>query len=72
MLLKERTSGELVETLVDAELLDPNLTLITGRYDAGDDLPDPRMFSKSNLVFRSGEALPRCWTDPDYAGRETA
>lgn len=72
MFLKERKNGELVEVLVTSELFDPFRSQITGRYNAGEELPDPQMFEKSNLVFCSDEHLPRCWTDPDYRRAELA
>jgi len=64
--LKERKTGELVEVLDVREVCDPFQTGITGRYNAGEELPDPGRFVKTDLVFCSGEPLPRCWTDPDY------
>lgn len=68
MFLKESSSGELVEVLSMRDLIDPFHKEIVGRYNAGEELPDPKKFAKSNLVFPSGEPLPRCWLDPDYRG----
>ncbi|MEZ9542669.1 acetyltransferase [Vibrio sp. 10N.286.48.C11] len=39
---------------------------IEGRFQAGEEQQDPEMFKKSELMFMSGEELPRCWTDPNY------
>lgn len=66
MFLKQRATGELVEVLDTGQLFDPFQTTITGRYNAGEEMPDPRRFAKSELVFCSNEPLPRCWIDPDY------
>ena len=66
MFLKERKTGELVEVLDTAQLFDPFQTSITGRYNFGEEMPDPRSFEKIDLVFCSNESLPRCWIDPDY------
>ena len=66
MFLKERHSGELVEVIDTEALFDPFQPAITGRYNAGEELPDPKSFAKSDLVFCSNESLPRCWVDPDY------
>ncbi len=66
MFLKDRSNGELVEVLDTAALFDPFQTGITGRYNFGEEMPDPTTFTKTGLVFCSGEALPRCWMDPDY------
>ena len=70
MFLKERDSGELVEVLDTAELFDPFRTDITGRFNYGEEMPDPTTFVKTDLVFCSGETLPRCWLDPDYRSDE--
>ena len=39
---------------------------VKGRYQAGEEEQDPETFCKDDLVFLSGETLPRCWTDPNY------
>ncbi|KPJ92519.1 MAG: acetyltransferase [Gammaproteobacteria bacterium SG8_15] len=55
MYLKHKQSENLVEQ-----------ARVAGRYHAGEELQDPENFSKSDLVFPSGEPLPVCWQDPDY------
>lgn len=70
MFLKERRTGELVEVIDTEALFDPFRARITGRYNAGEEMPDPRDFAKAELVFCSSEALPRCWIDPDYRRAE--
>jgi hypothetical protein len=50
-------------------LFDPCAASIRGRIHAGEELQDPADFTKSDLVFPSGEGLPRCWLDPDYRAR---
>lgn len=66
MFVKETRTGELVEVMDTSELFDPFCTRITGRYNAGEELPDPKHFMKGDLSFCSGEPMPRCWMDPDY------
>lgn len=39
---------------------------VSGCYQSGEELQDPEEFNKVDLVFLSGEELPRCWTDPHY------
>lgn len=68
MFLKEKESDELVEVLGLQDLFDPFKVHIVGRYNAGEELPDPKVFAKTGLGFLSGEDLPRCWVDPDYRG----
>jgi len=66
MYLKHKQSGNLVEILDFKSIADPCQTRVAGRYHAGEELQDPENFSKSELIFPSGEALPVCWKDPDY------
>lgn len=70
MFLKETRTGELVEVLNTNNLFDPFDDRIIGRYNAGEELPDPQVFRKSELSFCSNEPLPRCWMDPDYRRAE--
>jgi hypothetical protein len=68
--LREATSRHLVEVLDLQELMDPYCPELRGRYHWGEDLPEPETFSKSGLLFPSGELLPRCWCDPHYRDHE--
>ncbi len=66
MFLKHLHTGNLVEVLSLHDLWDACLPQITGRYHAGEELQEPEQFLKADLVFPSGESLPRCWIDPHY------
>jgi len=66
MFLKETKSGDLVEVLDLQALFDPNRGSVHGRFHAGEEMPDPGDFAKNDLIFPSGEVLPRCWVDPHY------
>jgi hypothetical protein len=70
MLLKERDTGHMTEVLSIVDLINLNCDEVIGRYQEGEDVQDPMKFKKSNLVFLSGENLPRCWTDPHYRDDE--
>ncbi len=70
MFLTETRTGELVEVLSTSDLFDPFKTQIIGRFNAGEEMPEPRLFNKTELSFCSHEALPRCWMDPDYRKEE--
>ena len=70
MFLKEKKTGELVEVLDTAQLFNPFEARIVGRYNIGEEMPEPDTFAKSGLVFCSDEGLPRCWVDPDYRMHE--
>jgi len=66
MYLKDKKNGDLVEVLELGALYDPNIATIKGRYHAGEEMPEPADFAKSELVFPSDENLPRCWVDVQY------
>lgn len=70
MLLKETKAGHLVEVLSLNDLFDPFISKIVGRLSFGEEIQDPEKFSKTDLVFLSGEKLPRCWTDSHYRDNE--
>lgn len=66
MFLQHQPSGKLVEVLDICELIDPCSQKVEGRFHAGEELQDLEPFTKSHLIFPSGEALPVCWLAPDY------
>jgi len=66
MFLKHKSNGDLIEILSMDQLVNPTHAKIVGRYHAGEELQEPEDFAKAILVFPSGEALPRCWKDPNY------
>lgn len=66
MLLEHRPSGALVEVLMLEELYNPCRSHITGQLQSGEEMQDPDTFYKSELIFPSGEPLPRCWFDAHY------
>lgn len=72
MFLKERESNHLVEILNLNDLFDLYATEVEGRYHWGEEAQEPERFRKTDLIFLSGEALPRCWVDPHYRDEEFA
>lgn len=66
MYLLHKPSNNLVEILNPQELWNPFLEKVDGRFHAGEELQDPELFTKSHLVFPSGESLPLCWLDSEY------
>ncbi|UGA53733.1 acetyltransferase [Vibrio sp. VB16] len=66
MFLKERASGDLIDIVETKDLTSLFHENVVGQYQAGQEEQDPELFKKSDLVFMSGEELPRCWTDPNY------
>ena len=69
MFLKDKTNGDLVEILTLKELFDPCQGEVVGRYQQGEEVQDPEKLKKADLLFPSGEALPKCWIDPHYRGQ---
>jgi hypothetical protein len=70
MLLKDTNTDHMVDIVDLGDLVDLFKDEVTGRYHYGEEVQDPEKFKKSDLVFLSGEALPRCWTDPHYRDDE--
>ena len=70
MLIKDRTNEHMVEVMNLVDLMNLNLDEVLGRYQEGEEQQDPEKFNKADLVFLSGEELPRCWTDPHYRDSE--
>jgi hypothetical protein len=70
MFLKHRLNHNLVEVLNLSELWDPFVPSVQARYHAGEEMQDPELFGKADLVFPSEEPLPQCWIDPHYHDRE--
>jgi len=66
MLLKQRSNGHLVEVENVRHLFNVFHEEIVGRDQVGEEVQDPETFKKSDLIFLSGEELPRCWTDSHY------
>ncbi|NQZ22535.1 MAG: acetyltransferase [Colwellia sp.] len=65
MFLKSRNNGMIdISRLRDLTNLYHNKVL--GCYQNGEELQDQQELDKSDLVFLSGEELPKCWTDPNY------
>lgn len=69
MFLKHKATGDLVEVLSLPEMYNPCQNMIQGRFHAGEEMQDPEMFPKADLIFPSGEYLPQCWLDPAYLQR---
>jgi hypothetical protein len=72
MLLKEKTSGHIVEVLDLHHLCDSARSAVRGRLHYGEEAQDPEPFDKQALCFLSGEDLPHCWTDRHYRDEELA
>ena len=66
MLLQIKDSSELVKLTDIQELIDPNLDTVQGQKQQGQEEQAVDAFKKENLVFPSGESLPRCWLDVNY------
>jgi hypothetical protein len=70
MYLKQKKEGHLVEVLSLNDLFNPNHNNVVGRLHYGEEIQDPEKFAKTDLIFPSGEELPRCWLDVHYRDKE--
>lgn len=66
MFVKDTQDQTLVKIIDPEQLFDPVQQQVKGQQQAGQGEQPPREFDKSRLTFPSGEALPQCWTDPNY------
>jgi hypothetical protein len=72
MFLKQRKAEHLVEVLGLNDLFNPLHQEVVGRLHYGEEMQEAEKFSKAELVFPSGESLPRCWLDVHYRDKELA
>lgn len=70
MFLKQKNNHHLVEVLSLNDLFNPNHREVIGRLHYGEELQEAEKFKKEDLVFPSGEVLPRCWVDVHYRDQE--
>lgn len=70
MFLNHKPSNHMVEVVGVDELFDLYKPAVTGRMHFGEEVQDAEPYAKHELEFLSGEALPKCWTDPHYRDDE--
>ena len=70
MYLKHNKDGHLVEVLSLNDLFNPRHTHLVGRLHYGEEMQEAEKFAKADLLFPSGESLPRCWLDVHYRDAE--
>jgi hypothetical protein len=66
MFLQIKNNGNLIKILDIQELLNPNIKTIHAQDQEGQEEQETDIYQKENLVFPSGEQLPRCWLDANY------
>lgn len=66
MFLKNKSTGDLIEIVDIESLFNPTQNSVPGRDQAGQEEQEPASFEKNDLIFPSGEGLPRCWMDENY------
>jgi hypothetical protein len=52
------------------ELLDPTSEIVHAQDQEGQEEQETDIYQKEELVFPSGEKLPRCWLDAKFRERE--
>lgn len=70
MFFKHRSNNDMIEVIGQDDLTNLYHDSVLGCYQVGEEQQDPESFKKSDLIFLSGEELPRCWTDPHYREHE--
>ena len=71
MLLKRRSDGHILEVVDLQELFNVFRDAVLCQDHVGEEAQDPEPVAKCELVFLSGEDLPRCWTDAHYRELES-
>jgi hypothetical protein len=66
MFLHNKETNSLVEIDDIQILINPNQNEVVAKSQSGEEEQEPESMHKSNLIFPSGESLPRCWIDADY------
>jgi hypothetical protein len=66
MFLQHKLTKDVIEILSLQDLFDPCRAQVTGQDHCGEELQEPEVYQKAELVFPSGEPLPRCWLDSSY------
>jgi hypothetical protein len=66
MFLQNKQTQTLVKILDVEALFNPMRQEVPGRSQAGEEEQPPADYPKTQLIFPSGENLPRCWWDVDY------
>ncbi|MBD1860130.1 MULTISPECIES: acetyltransferase [Trichocoleus] len=66
MFLKQQNDDALIEVISVEDLANPMHDKVQGRIQDGQEEQDPKSFAKTELIFPSGESLPRCWLDSHY------
>lgn len=72
MFLKHVPTGDLVEVIDLPDVINPHSPTIRARSHSGDIIQRPENFLKKELVFPSGESLPKCWCDAHYFEHQAA
>ena len=72
MFLTDKYTGDLVQILDLEALVSPDREVVLGRDQAGQEEQEPTDYAKDQLLFPSGEPLPKCWVDVHYREPITA
>ncbi len=70
MLMMMKESGDLVELKQPQTLWDPYEHSVEAWRLSGEEQQDLESYSKDDLVFMSGESLPKCWCNVHYRDDE--
>ena len=66
MFLQLKNSDDIIKVIDFQELIDPSTNIIHAQDQLGEEEQEPDSYNKQNLIFPSGEGLPRCWVDANY------
>lgn len=70
MLMRNKSTGDLVMIESIEQLLSPFDEEVAGRNQAGQEEQEVKRFQKIELTFPSGEPLPKCWMDSQFRSED--
>jgi len=70
MILKHKSTGKLIQVVDLQDLMNPLHEQVAMRLHYGEEAQEPEAVDKQELLFPSGEGLPRAWADPHYRDAE--
>jgi hypothetical protein len=70
MFLQIKDSRSLVKIVDVQELFDPTSETVHAQDQQGEEEQETDIYQKQELIFPSGEKLPRCWLDAKFREKE--
>lgn len=70
MILKHKSTEKVMQVVELQDLMNPLHEQVSMQANYGEEAQEAETVDKQDLLFPSGEGLPRAWTDPHYRDEE--